>query len=103
MRDEPPVPDPAEPVTDDPILQRRTGEIRIQPAIRVSGTVRWFSAEKGYGFLVPDDGSEDVFVRYSSIDGEGFRTLDADQRVTFEVGDDGRGPRAKAVRPEKRS
>jgi cold shock protein len=86
-------------VTDDPDLQRRTAEIRIQPSTRTTGTVRWFSAEKGYGFLVPDDGPEDVFVRYSSIEREGFRTLEPGQRVSFDVGDDGRGPRATAVRP----
>lgn len=82
----------------DPLLQRRTSEIPIQKPARVTGRVRWYSEEKGYGFLVPDDGSEDVFVRYSAIEGDGFRSLAEGQRVSFEVGSDGRGPRAAAVR-----
>lgn len=86
------------PDADEPLLQRRTSEIAIEAPSRVSGTVRWFSEEKGYGFLVPDTGGEDVFVRYSSIEGDGFRMLAEGQRVTFEVGSDGRGPRATAVR-----
>jgi cold shock protein len=87
-------------VTDDPLLQRRTAEIRIEPSHedRRSGRVRWYSEEKGYGFLAPDDGSEDVFVRYSAIEGSGFRSLAEDQRVTFLTGSDGRGPRASDVR-----
>jgi cold shock protein len=87
-------------VPEDPLLQRRTAEIRVEtpPDSRRSGTVRWYSEEKGYGFLAPDDGSEDVFVRYSAIEGSGFRTLSEDQRVTFVTGSDGRGPRANDVR-----
>jgi cold shock protein len=87
-------------VSEDPLLQRRTAEIRIEtePAARRSGVVRWYSEEKGYGFLAPDDGSEDVFVRYSAIEGDGFRSLSEGQRVTFVTGSDGRGPRASAVR-----
>lgn len=84
-------------------MQRRTGEIRIEPAPdgdgRHLGAVRWFSQEKGYGFLAPDDGGEDVFVRFSAIAGEGFRTLTTGQRVSYVRGDDGRGPRAADVRP----
>lgn len=88
-------------MTEDPLLQRRTAEIAIQaePAARRSGSVRWYSEEKGYGFLAPDDGGEDVFVRYSAIEGNGFRRLAEGQRVTFVTGSDGRGPRASAVRP----
>jgi cold shock protein len=81
----------------DPIQQVPTGEIRVTPA-RVTGTVRWFSGEKGYGFIVPDDGGDDVFVRHSAIDDDGFRTLQEGQPVSFERGDDGRGPRAMHVR-----
>jgi cold shock CspA family protein len=81
-------------------LQRRTDEIELvaEPAARTTGAVRWFSQEKGYGFLAPDDGGEDVFVRYSAIDGNGFRSLSEGERVTFGVESDGRGPRASAVR-----
>jgi cold shock protein len=87
-------------VAEDPVLQRRTAEIRIEtdPGPRRSGRVRWYSEEKGYGFLTPDDGGEEVFVRYSAIEGSGFRTLAEDQRVTFVTGSDGRGPRATDVR-----
>jgi CspA family cold shock protein len=49
------------------------------------GTVKWFNGEKGYGFITPDDGSEDVFVHYSGIVGEGFRSLEEGDRVSFEV------------------
>jgi cold shock protein len=90
-------------VTEDPQLQRRTHEIDIEPGTgadpRRSGVVRWYSEEKGYGFLAPDDGTEDVFVRYSAIEGDGFRSLDEGQPVTFLTGSDGRGPRASEVRP----
>lgn len=84
-----------------PPVQRVTDEIAVEAASdeRCTGWVRWYSQEKGYGFLAPDDGGEDVFVRYSAIAGDGFRTLTEGQRVSFAVADDGRGPRADAVRP----
>jgi cold shock protein len=81
----------------DPDLQHLTAEIPIETT-RDHGTVRWFSDQKGYGFIEPADGGDDVFVRYSSVDGDGFRTLVAGQQVTYERADDGRGPRALAVR-----
>lgn len=49
------------------------------------GTVKMFNAEKGYGFITPADGSGDVFVHYSNIDGDGYRSLEKDQRVQFDV------------------
>jgi cold shock protein len=79
-------------------LQLPTGEIRATRT-RIGGSVLWFSGEKGYGFIRPEDGGDDVFVRHSSIDATGFRTLREGERVTFERGDDGRGPRALRVRP----
>ena len=82
-----------------PTEQLPTGEIR-SGAERCGGRVRWFSGEKGYGFIAPDDGGEDVFVRHSAIETNGFRTLHEDERVTYELGDDGRGPRALQVRPD---
>jgi cold shock protein len=77
-------------------LQQLTTEIPIA-SLRRRGVVRWFSLEKGYGFIAPDDGSEDVFVRFSSVAGDGFRQLADGQRVTYELSDDGRGPRALEV------
>lgn len=63
-----------------------------------TGTVKWFNAEKGFGFIAPDDGSADVFVHYSEIQGSGFRTLEEDQQVEFEVGEGQKGPQAQQVR-----
>lgn len=63
------------------------------------GTVKWFSDEKGYGFITPDDGSKDLFVHFSNIDGEGFRTLTEGQKVTFEAAEGKKGPEATSVRP----
>jgi CspA family cold shock protein len=63
------------------------------------GTVKWFNAEKGYGFIAPDDGTADVFVHYSAIQASGYRSLDEDQRVEFEVTQGQTGPQADAVRP----
>lgn len=61
------------------------------------GTVKWFNAEKGFGFIAPEDGSADVFVHYSEIQGNGFRTLEENQKVEFEVGEGAKGPQAQAV------
>ncbi|CAM2785284.1 cold-shock protein [Prescottella defluvii] len=61
------------------------------------GTVKWFNAEKGFGFIAPDDGSADVFVHYSAIQTNGFRTLEENQRVRFEVGQGNKGPQATDV------
>ena len=62
------------------------------------GTVKLFNAEKGYGFIAPEDGSADLFVHYSSIEGSGFKSLEENQRVEFEVGEGQKGPQAQAVR-----
>jgi CspA family cold shock protein len=63
------------------------------------GTVKWFNGEKGFGFIAQDGGGADVFVHYSGIDGNGFRSLDEGQRVEFELGQGQKGPQATAVRP----
>jgi cold shock protein len=63
---------------------------------RISGTVKWFNAAKGYGFI-SRDGGDDVFVHYSAIKSEGFRKLEEGQRVEFSVEDSPKGPQAADV------
>jgi cold shock protein len=63
------------------------------------GTVKWFNADKGFGFISQDDGGNDVFVHHSGIDGGGFRSLDEGQRVQFEVSQGDKGLKATGVRP----
>jgi CspA family cold shock protein len=62
------------------------------------GTVKWFNAEKGFGFIAVD-GGPDVFVHYSAIQMDGYKSLDQDQRVEFEVTQGQKGPQAEGVRP----
>jgi len=62
------------------------------------GTVKWFNAEKGYGFIAVDDGP-DVYVHYSQIQMDGFRSLADGQRVEFEISQGQKGPQADAVKP----
>jgi cold shock protein len=64
-----------------------------------TGTVKWFNAEKGFGFIAQDGGGADVFVHYSAIQSSGFRTLDENQRVEFEITQGAKGPQAEQVRP----
>ncbi len=61
------------------------------------GTVKWFNADKGFGFIQPENGSKDVFVHYSAIQGGGFRTLDEGDEVEFEVEQGPKGPQATKV------
>ncbi|MEV4258087.1 MULTISPECIES: cold-shock protein [Actinomadura] len=63
------------------------------------GTVKWFNAEKGFGFIAVDGGGPDVFVHYSAIQTSGYRSLDENQRVQFEVTQGNRGPQADQVVP----
>lgn len=61
------------------------------------GTVKWFSNEKGYGFITPEDGSKDLFVHFSSIEGDGYRSLDDGVRVSYEAEEGPKGPVAVKV------
>ena len=62
-----------------------------------TGTVKWFNESKGFGFIAPSDGSADVFVHFSAINADGFRTLAEDQAVNYEVESGPKGPQAKNV------
>ncbi len=64
----------------------------------LQGTVKWFNNKRGWGFIVKEDG-EDVFVHYSAIKGDGFKTLDEGQRVQFEIEEGDKGPAAANVEP----
>ncbi len=64
-----------------------------------TGTVKWFSDEKGFGFITPDEGTKDLFVHHSGIDGEGYHSLAEGAKVTYEAESGDKGPKAVAVRP----
>ncbi len=63
------------------------------------GTVKWFNADKGFGFITPEAGGEDLFVHFSAIQAQGYKSLDEGQRVSFEVTQGQKGPQATNVRP----
>src|SRR5215469_4753551 len=63
------------------------------------GTVKWFNADKGYGFIAPDDGTADVFVHHSAIQADGYRSLQENQRVEYTAGRGPKGPQAEQVQP----
>ncbi|HET7902228.1 MAG TPA: cold-shock protein [Candidatus Nanopelagicales bacterium] len=64
-----------------------------------NGTVKWFNAEKGFGFIAPEDGSADVFVHFSAIASSGYRTLEENQKVSFDITQGQKGPQAENVTP----
>jgi CspA family cold shock protein len=63
------------------------------------GTVKWFNAEKGFGFIAQEDGGDDVFVHYSAIQSNGYKSHDENQKVEFDVTQGPKGPQAENVRP----
>jgi CspA family cold shock protein len=63
----------------------------------LNGTVKWFDSTKGYGFITRDDTEQDVFVHFTAIQGEGYRSLEEGQQVTFEIGQGPKGPAAESV------
>ena len=63
-----------------------------------SGTVKWFDEKKGYGFITPDEGGEDLFIHHSNIMMDGFKTLAEGQKVDYEAGEGRKGPEATQVR-----
>ena len=64
-----------------------------------TGTVKWFNAEKGFGFIAPDDGSADVFAHFSAINGSGYRSLEENQQVSFDVAQGAKGLQAENITP----
>ena len=67
--------------------------------VMATGTVKWFNAEKGFGFITPDDGGADLFAHFSAISCGGYRSLEENQKVEFEVGQGQKGPQAQDIRP----
>jgi CspA family cold shock protein len=67
-------------------------------SIVATGTVKWFNDQKGFGFITPDDGGDDLFAHHSNIDAEGFRTLSEGQKVEYEAGQGRKGPEATKIR-----
>ena len=64
-----------------------------------TGIVTWFNGDKGYGFITPDDGSADVFAHFSAIQSSGYRSLEENQKVEFDVTEGQKGPQAENIRP----
>ena len=80
-------------------LLARPGKRKVGADSMAQGTVKWFSDEKGYGFISPDDGGEDLFVHFTGIEGSGFKTLEEGAKVSFETSQGKKGLQAVNVTP----
>lgn len=80
------------------VFPLRRGFCRQDSAFMTTGVVKWFNADKGYGFITPDDGSADVFAHYSQIEASGFRTLNEGEKVDFEVSQGPKGLQAEHIK-----
>jgi CspA family cold shock protein len=76
-----------------------TDQRPVKETSMATGTVKWFNAEKGFGFIAPDDGSADVFAHYSAIASSGYKSLDENQKVQFDVTQGPKGPQAENINP----
>ena len=76
-----------------------SGPRPVKEKSMATGTVKWFNAEKGFGFIAPDDGSADVFAHFSAIASSGYRSLDENQKVQFDVTQGPKGPQAENIQP----
>jgi CspA family cold shock protein len=79
------------------VLEQGNPSFRPREGLMATGTVKWFNAEKGFGFIAQDGGGPDVFVHYSAINATGFRSLEESQQVTFDVTQGPKGPQAENV------
>ena len=94
-------------VCDGPILVSVVGKAgALAPGsagerqyMSTQGTVKWFNSEKGFGFIAPDDGGADVFAHYTAIEASGYRSLEENQRVEFDVAQGPKGLQAENIRP----
>jgi CspA family cold shock protein len=79
------------------LLRRGPRRRKVGPQYMAQGTVKWFSEDKGYGFISPDEGGEDLFVHYSGIVGNGFKSLEEGEKVTYEATQGRKGMQAENV------
>jgi CspA family cold shock protein len=79
------------------VIATNTPDKQQEKVMAQQGTVKWFNAEKGFGFITPDGGGADLFVHHSAIQGAGFKTLDEGQRVSFDSAQGQKGPQATNV------